>query len=184
MIESACFDLECTSLNADFGIILCGVIKPAHGAAKVFRLDELSKTWSTRRSDDRPVIKAILAELEKYDIVAAHNGLRYDFPFLRTRMARWKMQPLKQVKMIDPVQIARNKLKMSSNSLDRITAFLGCNSKSLVDGEQWLRASLDGSVKAMNFIVKHCVEDVKMLEEVVRAVKGYSTAFNGWGSAY
>jgi uncharacterized protein YprB with RNaseH-like and TPR domain len=183
-INACVFDLECSSLNADFGVVLCGVIKPAVGEPQIYRLDKLSKCWDTKRSYDYPVIKAIVDALSEFDIVAAHNGLRFDLPFLRTRMARWRMDPLRESKLIDPVQIARNKLKMSSNSLDRITAFLGCNSKSEVDGEQWLKASLDGSRAAMNYIVRHCVEDVKMLEEVVRMVKGYSKTFNGWGSAF
>lgn len=184
MISACCFDLECSSLNADFGIVLCGVIKPDGQPPKVFRLDELSKEWDRRRSNDYPVVKAIADELIQYDIIAAHNGAQFDLPFLRTRMMRWQMLALPKIKLIDPVQILRKQLRLSSNSLDRATGFMGINSKSAVDGDIWLKASLDGSKHAMNYIVKHCIEDVKMLEQVVSKVKGYSSSFNCWGSAF
>jgi uncharacterized protein YprB with RNaseH-like and TPR domain len=184
MISACCFDLECSSLNADFGIVLCGVIKPDGQTPKVFRLDDLSKEWDKRRSNDYPVIKAIADELVKYDIIAAHNGAWFDLPFLRTRMMRWDMPALPKIKIIDPVQILRKHLRLSSNSLDRATNFMGINTKSSVDGEIWLKAALDGSKPAMNYIVKHCVEDVKMLEQVVAKTKGYCSSFNCWGSAF
>jgi uncharacterized protein YprB with RNaseH-like and TPR domain len=179
MIEACSFDIECTSLNADFGIVLCAVIKPSGGAPKVFRGDQLNKKWDTKRSDD-----SAAEELAKYDILAAHNGARFDMPFLRTRMMRWGMPPMPKPKIVDPCQILRQQFKLSSNSLDRSTSFLGFNSKSPVEGNMWLQASLDGNRKAMNYIVKHCVEDVLMLEKMVREIKGYCSSFNGWGSAF
>ena len=184
MITSCSFDLECSSLDGDFGVILCGVIKPAGQKPKVFRLDELSKTWETRRSNDYPVVKAIVDELGKYDIVAAHFGTRYDFPFLRTRMLAHDMGPLKQQKIIDPWAIARRHLKFGRNTLDRITQLFDCNTKTSVDLRVWARAMLDGDRRAMNYIVEHCVEDVKMLEQVVRKLKPYCRQFDSWGSFF
>lgn len=184
MISIATFDLETTSLNADFGIILCGVVKGAGQEAVVLRGDELNKKWDTKRSDDRATVSAIVEELSKYDILIAHNGLNYDLPFLRTRMAKHGMPALRSFKLVDPVQVARRSLRMSGNSLERIADFLGCNTKTTVDGSLWLQAALDGDRAAMQKIVDHCVEDVKMLEAIVDAVKGYSPTFNSKGSFF
>jgi uncharacterized protein YprB with RNaseH-like and TPR domain len=184
MITICTFDLETTSLNADFGVLLCAVIKPSHGKPIIFRADELNKQWDTKRSNDKAIVQAVASELTKYDCWLAHNGLRFDVPFLRTRIARWKLPPLPDSKLIDPVQLARNKLKLSYNSLERIAGFLGVNHKTVVDGDLWLRAALDGDRKAMNYIVDHCVKDVSMLEDIVDAVKAYSKTFNSWGSGY
>lgn len=182
MIKVACFDLECSSLNADFGIVLCGVVKPQSGEPKIFRSDNLNKKWKTQRSDDSAVVKAIIEELGKYDIVAAHNGLRFDLPYLRTRAAHWGMPPVASPKLIDPVLIARRNLKMSYNGLERLADFLGCNSKTPVEGAKWMRASLDGDKAAMDEIVEHCIQDVLMLEKIAEAVKGYCRAFDSKGS--
>lgn len=183
-ITCCAFDLETSSLNADFGIVLCGVVLPANGEPVVFRGDKLNRAWKTRRSDDRDTVRAIVTELDKYDIWIAHNGAKFDVSFLRTRLARWGLQPLPSKKLLDPVMLARNKLRMSYNSLEKIADLLGVNTKTPVRGETWVRAALDGDREAMDLVVEHCVEDVKVLEKVVEALKTYSTALNSWGSGF
>jgi hypothetical protein len=76
------------------------------------------------------------------------------------------MPPLPGKKLIDPVLLARNKLRMSFNSLDKVAEHLGVNSKTEVRLEMWLRAALDGDRRAMSYIVEHCVQDVLVLEKV------------------
>lgn len=184
MITSCTFDLECSSLNANFGIILCGVIKPADGDPIIFRADELNKRWKTQRSDDSSVVKAVVDELMKYDILVAHNGAKFDIPYLRTRMAKWGLGMFPNKKLVDPVQIARNRFKLSSNSLDSMADFLDTSTKTRVSGDMWLRASLDGDKEAMDYVVEHCVADVLMLERLVDIVKPYCTVFNDRGSSW
>lgn len=183
-VSCCCFDLETTNLSADFGVVLCGVVKPGHGKPIVFRADKLNPKWDTARDDDSAVVKAIVAELSKHDIWVAHNGAKFDVPFLRTRLLRWGLEQLPNAKLIDPVWLARNKLRMSFNSLGQVANLLSCNTKTEVRPDQWLRASLGGCRKAMDYIVKHCVADVLVLEQVVGALKGYSTTFNTYGSGY
>ena len=48
----------------------------------------------------------------------------------------------------------------------------------------WLEAALDGNKLAMDYIVKHCIRDVEILEKVADAVKPYCSAFNTYGSGY
>jgi uncharacterized protein YprB with RNaseH-like and TPR domain len=183
-VSCCCFDLETTNLCADFGVVLCGVVKPAHGKPLVFRADQLNKNWKTGRSDDSAVVKAIVDELSSHDIWVAHNGARFDVPFLRTRLLRWGLGALPSAKLIDPVFLARNKLRMSFNSLSQVANLLGCNNKTEVQPEVWLKAALDGDKKSMDYIVAHCVADVDVLEQVVGALKVYSTAYNSWGSGF
>jgi len=105
-------------------------------------------------------------------------------PFLRTRLAKWGLDPLPSKKLVDAVQLARNKLRMSFNSLSAIVNFLGFNSKTEVKGDLWLQAALDGRTEALDYIVEHCVRDVLVLEKGVGVLTGYSTQFNTWGSGY
>lgn len=182
-IQCCVFDLETTNLNADFGVILCAVVKPANGEPIVFRGDSYAN-WKRRRSDDSKIVRDIVKTLLNYDIWCAHNGARFDVPFLRSRMLRAGMEPLPAKKLVDPVLLARSKLKLSYNSLEKVAEHLGCNSKTEVRPEMWLRASLDGSREAMNYIVEHCVQDVLVLEKVIGRLKEYSTNFNSWGSGF
>lgn len=123
-------------------------------------------------------------ELEKYDIWVAHNGARFDVPFLRTRLLAHESGPLVNRKLIDPVLLARNKLRLSFNSLDQVASHLGVNKKTPVTPKQWITAALDGSTEAMDYIVQHCIRDVYTLEHVVEALKAYSTTYNTYGSGF
>lgn len=154
-VSCCCFDLETSNLSADFGIVLCAVVKPAHGKPRIFRGDRYP-TWRLHRSDDRGLVQDIVAELDRYDIWVAHNGAKFDVPFLRTRLLKFGLPPLPAKKLIDPVLLARNKLKMSWNGLDKVAAHLGCNTKTDVEPDQWLKAALDGDRRAMSYIVEHC----------------------------
>ena len=58
------------------------------------------------------------------------------------------------------------------------------NSKTIVDPQQWLAAALDGSRKAMHYIVDHCVQDVLVLEKVIGALKAYSGTYSTYGSGF
>jgi uncharacterized protein YprB with RNaseH-like and TPR domain len=182
-VSCCCFDLECSSLNADFGVLLCGVVKGDGKKAVVFRADQLNPDWKTRRSDDRWVLSPLADELSRYDIWVAYNGTRFDVPFLRSRLAHWGLPPLTSHKLLDPCQVIRTKMKLSYNSLASAANLLGAPAKYPVSGRLWVRATLDGDSKAMDHIARHCVRDVQLLEKVCRAVKPYSTSFNAWGSA-
>lgn len=182
-ITSCVFDLETSNLNADFGIILCGVIKGAGEKEQVFRLDNYP-TWRNHRSNDRQLVTDLVTCLAQYDIWTAHNGARFDVPYLRTRLLRHALPPLPSRKLVDPVLLARNKLRMSFNSLSQVANLLGCNSKTDVEPQMWLRASLDGDRKAMKYIVEHCIQDVLVLEKVLHGLKHYCTSFNTYGSGF
>jgi hypothetical protein len=97
---------------------------------RVFRGDQYS-TWARRRSLDRFLVQDICAELLKYDIWCAHNGRYFDVPFLRTRLARWQLPPLPTRKLIDPLLLARNKFRMSYNSLESLARMLNRRSPTL-----------------------------------------------------
>jgi hypothetical protein len=53
-----------------------------------------------------------------------------------------------------------------------------------VEPRQSLAAALDGSRRAMRYIVEHCVQDVLVLEKVIGALKAYSGTYNTNGSGY
>ena len=189
MISSCCFDLETSSLNANFGIVLCAVIKGSDRKKPyVFRGDSYDPWKNGNRSDDSLLVKDIVSCLNDYDVLVAHNGARFDVPFLRTRLAKWhpslECGAFPNKKLVDPVLLARSKLRMSSNSLAAIASLIGAGEKTLVDGDVWMRAALDGDSEAMDIIVKHCIIDVDILEKVADAVKPYCSAFNTYGSGF
>jgi len=185
-MRACSFDLETTNLNANFGIILCGVVKPFPSVRGqitkpiIFRGDDYPQ-WKYKRSNDFPVCQDIYNELMDYDIWIAHNGVRFDVPFLRTRLIKRKIL-LAQPKIIDPVRLARRFLKLGYNSLEAVGHHLGYSGKTKVDGQYWNRAALDGCRKSMDYIVEHCIADTILLENVANDLRTFVPKVNQFGS--
>lgn len=186
MISSAIFDLETSALEGDRGIILCAVIKSSlQKKPIVIRTDDLNPKWKTGlRGDDEAAVRRIAEILEKHDVLVAHNGSRFDMPFLRTRMARWGLKRLPDMKLVDPCSIAWRKFRLRSNSLGAIADHIGLKDrKTPLDMSTWADAILNGSRAAMDLIVKHCIADVRVLEGVLELVKPFVRVLDDRGSA-
>lgn len=186
MISTAVFDLETSALEADRGVILCACIKSSKRRGIItIRTDETSAGWRRgRRGDDKETVKQVAAILADHDVLVAHNGTRFDMPFLRSRMLRWNMPRLPQLKIIDPCTIAYRHFKLRSNSLAAVADHIGVRErKTPLDMSTWADAFLNGSRSAMNKIVEHCVADIKVLEGVLRVVTPYVKILDDRGSA-
>lgn len=186
MISTAIFDLETSDLAGDRGIILCGCIKSSKQKKIItIRTDDTNPDWGTgKRGNDRETVKQIAEVLEDHDVLVAHNGSRFDMPFLRTRMARWKMRRLPDIKIVDPLSIAWRKLRLTRNSLGNIADHIGIEDKKTpLDMSVWMDAILNGTRASMNKIVEHCEADVVVLAGVLELVKPYVKLLDDKGSA-
>ena len=179
-MKIATFDIETSALAANFGIVLCAVIKPWQGECQVYRLDQLP---GARRSDDTKLVETVIAELNQYMILIAHNGVKFDRVFLNTRATKNGTALLNpRGNMIDPVILARKYLRMSYNGLDTIAQYLQTeHQKTPVLGHLWVQAVIDRDEAAMDEIVNHCIEDVYVLEEVANKLVPYVSKINEWG---
>lgn len=184
------FDLETSNLSADFGIVLCAVVKQftdpldaevTQSKPKVYRIDSKK---GVKMSDDSHVVKAIIETLSDSDILIAHNGVKFDRPYLNTRALKHNLAILNpNGKIIDPVKLARKHLRLTYNSLNQVASILGTKQqKTLVDGQTWMKATLDRDKEAMDYIVEHCVADVLVLEETVARLRKFVGNITPWGS--
>jgi DNA polymerase III alpha subunit (gram-positive type) len=165
-LDFVCFDIETTNLTADFSVILCACIKPFGKDAIVFRADDYNKDWSTRRMDDTKLVSAVAKELSKHAVVITHYGSKFDLPYLKAKMAKCGCMPLPPIFSIDTWRIAKNNFKVSSRRLATLCTYFKLGSKSGVEGPLWLEAGMNGSKKAMDDIVEHNIQDVKLLERL------------------
>ena len=181
-MKIATFDLETSALSANFGIVLCGVVKPWQQEHKIFRIDQLK---GATRSDDSKLVAALVAELNSYMILIAHNGIKFDRVFLNTRAIKHGIPLLNpRSNMIDPVLLARRYLRMSYNGLDTIAQYLQTeHQKTPVMGHLWMKAVIDRDAEALQEIINHCIEDVYVLEEVAQKLVPFVGKINEWGSA-
>lgn len=187
MISTLVIDLETSDLNADRGVILCACYESSKQPGRIvtLRQDKLNPNWRKGdRGDDKELVKAITKVVKDHDVIVAHNGSRFDLPFLRTRALRWHLKPLREVKLIDPCSIAWRKYKLRSNSLGALANHLGIKAeKTPLHMSTWMDAIVRGDKKAMNYIVKHCVADIKVLSAVLNLVKPFIKVLDEKGSA-
>lgn len=170
------WDLECSGLNANGGVILCGSIVDANDINKVktFRIDKY-KGWRNNPLNDLPLVKDLVEYLNEADMWVTFYGARFDVPFLTTRVVYWNSKGADitlpaNIPHCDLWRTARNKLKLHSNRLASVTQLLGHGDKTPLDLPVWLRAA-GGHKPSLDYIVEHCEVDAKILAECYNTLK-------------
>lgn len=167
------WDLECSNLSADFGIILTfGSKIVGEGDVEVLNiLDYTDRSGDLIRAEKR-LLKDITERLLDADVWLGHYACYYDVPFLNTRLLYHGLPVVPaNFALIDTWKIARNRLKLRNNRLATISSFLKTlDEKNAIKPEQWLRA-LGGHRPSMDYIVEHNRRDVLVLEEVYNQLR-------------
>jgi uncharacterized protein YprB with RNaseH-like and TPR domain len=160
----AAFDIETTDLKANYGYLLCAVLKIVGTKEEYqWRIDN-SKKYDRDKPrtmfDDKQRVKEIVEVLEDCDAVLTHYGSRFDVPFVNTRALYHKIQPTPPLAHIDLWRISRQHLALSSNAQAAVNSIVGAQSaKYHVKREVWYAAMM-GSRKDMSELLKYCVNDV------------------------
>ncbi len=183
-IRICVFDLEATALDASFGRILCAVFQFfSPDEQVVLRADNYEPWKQGRRADDSVIVTELLKKLESADVLVAHNGVKYDMAFIRSRAIINRLPPVEPRMIVDPVWLARKQFRFHSNSLDSLSTTLGTSSrKTPLDPRVWTDAYGNGSAAAMDEIVDHCIKDVETLCEMARLFQPYVRQIDVLGS--
>lgn len=180
------FDLETSGFYADSAILLCCSIKEyKQNKITTIRADQF-KSWKLNKTNEREMIEKTAYELDKYDILVAHNGQWFDKGFFNAKCIEYGIRPiLRMKKLIDPVQISRRHLRLGRNSLAAIIDYLQIPvKKTPIELRKWLLASLEGNKKCMDIIIEHCEYDVITLEKVYDKLRGLIDKIDSRGSAF
>lgn len=147
--------------------------------------------WSAKWSDSQKVLSARVTKREaqgqddvrivgkladlmrKADYVVAHNGNRFDYKRVNTRLLVNKLTPLGSVQMIDTLSIARQSFDLPYNNLDYLARKLGFGEKLHTSFDLW-RRSVMGDTKALREMSDYCNRDVILLEHVFHAMTPYA----------
>lgn len=167
------WDLECSGLNADFGIILCcGLKEVGKGKPEVLNLLDYTNEDQDLIRAEKKLLVDISKRLLDCDVWLTHYGIYFDLPFINTRLLYHKLPVLPaNFNHLDTWRISRNRLKLRSNRLVTISEFLGTEEKkNSIKPEQWLRA-LGGHRPSMAYIMNHCRKDVVVLEETYKRLR-------------
>jgi hypothetical protein len=146
--------------------VICAAWKWA-GDDKVYSL-----RWNSRQCDKKMLLE-LMEVVNSADEIVAHNGDKFDMPWLRTRLLFHGVSSFPTHKTIDTLQWCRRKFYFNSNKLDYVAQFLGLGSKLKTEFGLWKRV-MQKDPKALNDMVKYCEWDVVLLEKVYDKLAGFN----------
>lgn len=157
------------TLKATVSTILCAGWKIFEhpGGVQIVNAWDFEKRWRKDMNDDFEVVKKIREVLVDADAVITQNGVRFDMPFLQTRILKNGLKPLPQIPHIDTKKIMKANLSMFSNSLNHAGEQLVGQKKLDHEGwELWCKIFLDDDEKAKKKMARYCKQDVNLLEKI------------------
>lgn len=130
-------------------------------------------TWD-RDKCDRAMLSELVKVLMRADEVIAHNGDRFDVPWIRTRCAFHRIPIPHQLPTVDTLKQARRGFRFPSNRLDYLGKYMGVGRKVETGGFGLWKSVMDGDRQALRDMVEYCKRDVELLQEVHHALYAYA----------
>ena len=123
-----------------------------------------------RTDNDKEIVTEICKHLDAADFVIAHNGKKFDIPFIKARAVIHNITPPSPFKVIDTLQIAKKEMSFKRNSLDFIAKALDVPLRKLTERqfkgfELWWEC-LHHNEKAWEEMKQYNILDVEVLELV------------------
>lgn len=119
-----------------------------------------------KNQDDKTLLELFIPELNKADFVVAHNGDKFDLPWIRTRALYHDLEMYPKYTSVDTLKVCRYYHKLPSNRLNDIGEYFGLGEKIPTDMSLWDRVILNKEPKALEEMIEYCEQDVKLLEAV------------------
>jgi len=127
--------------------------------------DEIhSLTWDKYQCD-KTMLELFINELNNATAICAHNGDRFDLPWIRSRALYHNLSMYPKYTSIDTLKIARRNFNFPSNRLDDIGDYLQLGRKIKTDMSLWDDV-INGVKGALEKMVKYCNQDVLLQEKV------------------
>lgn len=156
-------DIEATNLNADWGYMLSWAIKPKGSNNVDFGVIKQKDILAF--DFDKQLTEDLISAMQKYNILVTYYGTGFDIPYIRSRAMYHGLDFFNygDIFHFDLYYTVKSKMKLSRNSLDKATTFLGIEGKTHIEPDLWRRATL-GDPKALDYVLEHNVADVEILE--------------------
>ena len=129
--------------------------------------------WDSKQSDKK-LLQEFIKVANQADELIAHNGDRFDLPWIRTRCLFHNIDMFPNYTSIDTLKKVRSKFRLNSNRLDYISSFLGGTGKKGSTPGLWTEV-MDNKPGALDKMVKYCKNDIVILENVYKRLAPYIT---------
>jgi hypothetical protein len=152
--------------------ILTFAYKFKGGGVKASSLLDFSGDKETKK---RKLVEKLHEVMSSADVVVAHNGNQFDCKWANTEFVHYNLAPIKPVKQIDTLTIARGKFNFNSNHLNDLGKFLGLGQKVETGGFQLWKGVMNLDRGATRKMVKYNKNDVCLLEKVYEKLVPWAT---------
>lgn len=123
--------------------------------------------------DDLNVVSWLKDKLNAYDILIAHNGDKFDFPIINTRLVYHGYTPPVPYKTVDTLKILKKRFRFPSNALNSVSQYLGLGAKMPHEGFDLWKGVMHGDVGCRVTMEKYNIHDVVLLEELYTRIRAW-----------
>lgn len=159
------------TMKADINSIICFGWKVLDGPSGVV------SAWDFEGdlNDDAAVCAFAYDLLHDADCVVTHNGKRFDWKFLQTRLLINGLPSLPKIPHVDTCILARKNLSLFSNRLKDLAAQFTPERKLDTGGKKLWTRVYKGDKKAMKEMAEYCEQDVITTEAVFKYLRQFSS---------
>lgn len=125
--------------------------------------------------NDSNICALLYEAIENSDVIIGHNSNNFDLPILNARLVQNGFQPLKSVKKIDTLQIAKKNFKFNTNKLDDLGKYLGVGRKIDTGGFELWHKTIKGDNEAFCQMMDYNKQDVLLLERVYLKLRAFDS---------
>ena len=126
--------------------------------------------------DDRDITLSLVNIINEADMVIAHNGDKFDIPWLIARIIYHNLLPLNPNKFYDTLKVAKKLIRVPSYSLESLCVYYGLPRKLDNDGFPLWRRCLEGDPEAFDEMETYNRGDIKSLEALYLKLSPYDRA--------
>lgn len=162
-------DIETTSLAADAGQVVC------IGMAEYFKGKERI-IFVKKPEEEKSSLREFIEFFQQVNIYFTWGGLGFDVPFLISRCVRLRIDPspMLEARHIDLMEVSKNHLRLSSNSLQSVSRYLGMpfTEEYLgIDVPRLYAEHLAGKKGRKAIIINHCRNDLRRILAVAKLLR-------------
>lgn len=164
-------DLETSSLNANYGMVITYCIK-VNGEDTIYEGWLQEDDFKDKAGYyDKRIIQQCVKDMENFDRLIVYWGKdrRHDIPFLRTRALMMDVPfPFYHEQIVtDLYDLVKNKLRLGRNGLQSACNAFGIESKEHpITSDVWMKATVGHDPESIAYILEHNREDVRSTDEL------------------
>lgn len=123
--------------------------------------------------NDRYVIEKVRDLLDEADIVVTQNGISFDIPIFRGKMAEYGIPPFSPFRNIDTKVLSKKLFRFESNKLEDLVKYMKLDHKTNPGGFGVWEGCERGDPKSWNLMEKYCDNDVAITEKYYLRIRPY-----------